>query len=79
MCRHYFQTIKTTVAISEKETAVRAFLLSHDITSNVYNQEFARSDFRFMHKQTKHTTQLAVEYAEQYAVFYYFLVYKDLF
>jgi len=71
MCRQYFRTIKTNVAISEKEIAVRAVLLSHNITSNVYNQEFGRSDFLFMHKQTKCTTQLAAEYAEQYAVFFY--------
>jgi hypothetical protein len=62
MCCLHFEAIKTAVAISEKEI-VRAFLLSRDMTSNVYNQELGRSDFGFMHKQTKRTTQLAVEYA----------------
>lgn len=69
MCRQNFRAIKTNVAITEKEIAVGAVLLSHNITSNVYNQEFGRSDYRFMHKQTKCTTQLAAENAEQCAVF----------
>ena len=34
MCRQYFQAIKTTVAISEKEIGVRALLLSHNISRN---------------------------------------------
>jgi hypothetical protein len=42
MCRQHFQAIKTTAATSEKETAIQAFFLGHDITSNVYNQEFGR-------------------------------------